>query len=102
MLLRTNFLGFCASLLDDYEADITPLLPPGPPSPAALVDHLAETLDVDLSANARTRMIEYVNSQWVNGQQVPLAYDPDDPAHVQAKTRGLVWLITQYHDSHAR
>lgn len=103
MLDRTNFLGLTATLLlDDYDSDIAPLLPPGPPSAAALVDHLAETLDVDLSANARTRMIEYVNSQWVNGQQVPFAYDPDDEDHVTMKTRGLVWLIAQYHDSHVR
>jgi uncharacterized protein (DUF1800 family) len=103
MLDRTNFLGLATTLLlDDYATGITPLLPPGPPSPQALVDHLAETLDVDLSANARTRMIEYVNSQWVNGQQVPFAYDPGNEDHVTMKTRGLLWMIAQYHDSHAR
>jgi hypothetical protein len=47
-------------------------------------------------------MVEYVNSQWSNDQQVPFAYDPNDPTHVGAKTRGLLWLIAQYHDSHAR
>lgn len=66
------------------------------------MDHIAETLDVELSPNARTRMIEYVNSEWVNGQQVAFAYDPGDEDHVTMKTRGLLWMIAQYHDSHAR
>ncbi len=103
MLDRTNLLGLASTiLLNEYDADIAPLLPPGPPSPQALVDHIAETLDVELSPNARTRMIEYVNSEWVNGQQVAFAYDPGDEDHVTMKTRGLLWMIAQYHDSHAR
>jgi hypothetical protein len=66
------------------------------------VDHLARMLDVDLTAAARTQMIGYVNSQWTNGQQVPFAYDPNNPEHVKMKTRGLVWMIAQYHAAHAR
>ncbi len=103
MLDRTNYLGLVSTIiLNDYGTDIAPLLPPGPPSPQALVDHIAGTLDVDLSPNARAGMIEYVNSQWVNGQQVPFTYDPSDQDHVTMKTRGLLWMIAQYHDSHAR
>ncbi|MCK6461589.1 MAG: DUF1800 domain-containing protein, partial [Planctomycetes bacterium] len=102
MLERTNVVAFAVKQLDSYATDITPLLPPGPPSPQSLVDHLARTLDVDLTATARSEMIDYVNSQWSGGQQVPFAFDPDNPEHVKMKTRGLVWMIAQYHAAHAR
>jgi uncharacterized protein (DUF1800 family) len=102
MLERTNVIAFAVKQLDDYATDIVPLLPPGPPSPSALVDHIAQMLDADLTPLARSRMIEYVNSQWVNGQQVPFAYDPNNPEHVKMKTRGLIWMIAQYHDTQAR
>jgi len=102
MLERTNVVAFAVKQLDNYATDITPLLPPGPPSPAALVDHIARTLDVQLTGTARNAMIDYVNSQWTNGQQVPFAYDPNNPEHVKMKTRGLVWMIAQYHAAHVR
>lgn len=102
MLERTNVVAFAVKQLDSYATDIAPLLPPGPPSPQSLVDHLARTLDVDLSATARSGMIEYVNSQWSGGQQVPFAFDPNNTEHVKMKTRGLVWMIAQYHAAHAR
>ncbi|HEX5138543.1 MAG TPA: DUF1800 family protein [Planctomycetota bacterium] len=102
MLERTNVVAFAVKQLDDYATDITPLLPPGPPSPPALVDHLARTLDVQITGAARNEMINYVNSQWSNGQQVPFAYDPNNPEHVKMKTRGLVWMIAQYYAAHVR
>jgi hypothetical protein len=102
MLNRTNVVAFTVKQLDSYATDITPLLPPGSPAPDALVDHIARTLDVDLTETARDEMIDYVNSQWVGGQQVPLGYDPNNQDHVKAKTRGLMWMIAQYHDSHVR
>jgi len=102
MLERYNFLALAVKELDDQTGDILPLLPAPNPSPTELVDHIATLLDVQLSGNARSRYIEYVTSDWVGGQQVPFAYDPNNPDHVKLKTRGLIWMIAQYHDAHRK
>ena len=64
-----------------------------------LVD-LATVLDVQLSGNARSKAIAYVTTQESNGQTVAFAYDQTNAEHVKMKTRGLLFLIAQYHDGH--
>ncbi|MEM8883035.1 MAG: DUF1800 family protein, partial [Planctomycetota bacterium] len=101
MLERANFITFAIEQLDDFDTQIAPLLPPaGQRSPAQLVDHLSTILDVKLSGNARTKLIEYVTTQEQGGQTVPFAYDQNNENHVKMKTRGLIFAIAQYHDAH--
>jgi uncharacterized protein (DUF1800 family) len=100
MLERTNFLALAVKALDDITLDIGPLLPPATPTPPVLVDHLARILDVSLTASARAELIDYVNSGWANGAETNFPYDPNNPDDVKRKTRGLVWMIAQYHDAH--
>jgi len=101
MLERTNFVTYAISFLDNFEAQIEPLLPPvGRRSPTQLVDHLAEILDVRLSGNARSACVAYVNSQESGGATIPFNYDQNNTDHVKMKTRGLLFLIAQYHDGH--
>jgi len=101
MVERTNFITFAIEQLDDFDTQIVPLIPPaGQRGPTDLVDHIATVLDVQLSGNARSKAIAYVTSQESNGQTVPFAYDQNNNEHVKMKTRGLLFLIAQYHDAH--
>jgi hypothetical protein len=101
MIERTNFITFAIEQLDDYATQIAPLVPPaGQRSPSQLVDHIAAELDVQLSGNARSKAIAYVTTAESNGQTVPFAYDQNNNEHVKMKTRGLLFLIAQYHDAH--
>jgi hypothetical protein len=98
---RINFLNFAVMQLDDVATQVEPLCPPrGQRSPSQLVDHLASLLDVQLSGNARTNLVEYVTSQVVGGNVVPLAFDPTNNQHLRMKVRGLLWQLGQYHDAH--
>ncbi|MHC4956438.1 MAG: DUF1800 family protein, partial [Planctomycetota bacterium] len=101
MLERMNFITYAIEQLDSFPDQIEPLIPPeNLRSPVELVDHLAAVLDVELSATARTQAINYVTTQESGGRTIPFAYDQNDPADVKMKTRGLLWLIAQYHDGH--
>jgi len=101
MVERTNFITYAIDQLDDFDTQIVPLIPPaGQRSPTQLVDHIATVLDVQLSGNARSEAIAYVTTQESGGQTVPFAYDQDNDEHVKMKTRGLLFLIAQYHDAH--
>ncbi|MHC4410905.1 MAG: DUF1800 family protein, partial [Planctomycetota bacterium] len=101
MVERTNFITFAIEYLDDFATQIEPLIPPvGQRSPTQLVDHIATVLDVQLSGNARSKAIAYVTTQESNGQTVAFAYDQTNAEHVKMKTRGLLFLIAQYHDGH--
>ncbi|MHC4957095.1 MAG: DUF1800 family protein [Planctomycetota bacterium] len=94
MLERTNFVNYAVLQLD-AAAQVDSLVPSGSGWGAAqLVDHLATHLDVTLSANARSKMIAYVN------EGVGPAFDPNDPTELKMKVRGLLWLIAPYHDGH--
>jgi len=101
MIERTNFITFAIEQLDDFDTQIVPLIPPvNQRGPTQLVDHIASVLDVQLSGNARAKAIAYVTTQDSNGQTVSFAYDQNNSAHVKMKTRGLLFLIAQYHDAH--
>jgi uncharacterized protein (DUF1800 family) len=101
MLERTNFITYAISFLDDFNAQIGPLLPPvGQRDPTQLVDHLADILDVRLSADARARAIAYVTTQESAGATIPFNYVQGNLEHVKMKTRGLLFIIAQYHDAH--
>ena len=101
MIERTNFITFAIEYLDDFDTQIAPLIPPaGQRSATQLVDHIATVLDVQLSGNARSKAIAYVTTQESNGQTIPFAYDQNNENHVKMKTRGLLFLIAQYHDGH--
>ena len=101
MLERINFLRDAILTLDDVAADIDPLLPSvGQRAPAQLVDHLAGLLGVQLSGTARTQFINYVTSQLVGDTVTAFAFDQNNDQHLRMKTRGLLWMIAQYHDGH--
>ena len=94
MLERTNFVN-AAVLQLDSDAQVDPLVPAGRSWGATeLVDHIANHLDVILSANARSKMIDYVN------EGVGAAFDPNDATELRMKVRGLIWLIAPYNDGH--
>ena len=77
------------------------LLPPeGQRSPAQLVDHIASTLDVALTSNARIELIRYVVTEKVGGETVSFDFDPANPRHLEMKVRGLLYQIGQYFDAH--
>jgi len=101
MVERFNFVNFSVEQLEDVPTQIDPLLPPvGQRDPSDLVDHIAGVLDVKLSGTARSRYIDYVTSALVGDQQVPAPFDPTDPDQLKNKSRGLIWMIAQYHDGH--
>ena len=101
MLERTNFITFAIEQLDDFNTQIVPLIPPaGQRSPTRLVDHISRVLDVQLSGNARSKAIAYVTTQESGGQTIPFNYVQNNNEHVKMKTRGLLFLIAQYHDAH--
>jgi uncharacterized protein (DUF1800 family) len=98
---RFNFLNFAVQQLDDVPSQIDPLIPPRSTiTPASLVDHIARLLDVQMSGNARNEAINYVTSQLVGDTVVPFSFDPNNDAHVKNKSRGLIYIIGQYHDAH--
>ncbi|NJN14695.1 MAG: DUF1800 domain-containing protein, partial [Planctomycetes bacterium] len=99
MVERYNFLNFAVMQLD-LVPQIDPLVPPvGQRGATALVDHIAGLLDTQLSGNARTEAIAYVNSYLNPANGAPLPYNPADTQHVKTKARGLLYLIAQYHDA---
>ena len=101
MLERINFLRDVVRDLDDTPSQINPLLPPaGQRSPSELVDHLARLIGVELTEFARTRMIEYVTTELEGETVVPFDFDPTDDRDLRMKTRGLLYLLAQYHDGH--
>jgi len=101
MLERVNFITYAIDQLDDFDLQIVPLIPPaGQRGATQLVDHLAKILDVQLSGSARAKAIAYVTTQESNGTTVPFAYNPSNDEHVKMKTRGLLFLIAQYHSGH--
>ncbi|MDH3591267.1 MAG: DUF1800 domain-containing protein, partial [Planctomycetota bacterium] len=101
MLERINFLRDVVRDLDDTPSQIYPLVPPeGQRSPAELVDHLARLLGVELTTLARTKLIEYVTSELEGDTVVPYDFDPTDDRDLRMKTRGLLYLLAQYHDGH--
>lgn len=93
MLERTNFVNFAVLQLDteDQVNQVTPAADAGR-SAIQLVDHIAGLLDVQLSGNARTRLINYVNEGGV--------FNPNDFNELKKKVRGLLWAIAPYHDGH--
>jgi uncharacterized protein (DUF1800 family) len=98
---RFNFLNFAVMQLDDVPSQIDPLIPPrGAITPPSLVDHIANLLDVQMSGSARNKAINYVTSQLVGDTVVPFTFDPNNDAHVKNKSRGLIYIIGQYHDAH--
>ena len=99
VLERINFLVLAVSTLNDVPAQIDPLIPPpGNRAPAELVDHISRLLGVDLSTTARDAYIAYVTLQKDEDQIVPFNFDPTNDEHLLMKTRGLVYMIGQYHD----
>ena len=101
MIERNNFLNFSVEQLRDFESDIEVLLPPpGERGPTELVTHLSGLLGVQLTGNGRGRCIDYVESQMSGGTIVPFDFDPTNEEHLKMKTRGLLWMIAQYHDGH--
>ncbi|MHC4342162.1 MAG: DUF1800 domain-containing protein, partial [Planctomycetota bacterium] len=101
MLERINFLKDVVETLDDVPTQIHPLIPSaGRRSPGELLDHLQALLNVELSDVARAKLTEYVTTTIENDQVVPFAYDPTNDQHLRMKTRGLLYLLAQYHDGH--
>ncbi|MDH3591050.1 MAG: DUF1800 family protein [Planctomycetota bacterium] len=101
MLERINFIRDVIERLDDVPTQIDPLVPPaGQRSPTELVDHIADTMGVELTEVARTEFITYVTTTLEDGAEVPFAYDPTNAGHLEMKTRGLLYLIAQYHNGH--
>ncbi|NJN14267.1 MAG: DUF1800 domain-containing protein [Planctomycetes bacterium] len=98
-LARIDFLRIVIAGLNDVPTQVDPLLPPvGQRTPAEIVDHLADLLDVQLPADARTSYIAYVTQQKVGDSIVPFPFDPLNPEHRRMKTRGLLYMIGQHHD----
>ncbi len=101
MLERINFLRDVVRDLDDTPTQINPILPPvGQRSPGEIVDHLARLIGVELTVFARTAMIEYVTTELSGDVVVPFDFDPTDERDLRMKTRGLLYLLAQYHDGH--
>ena len=92
MLERTNFVNFAVLQLDRQEQIDLVTPPPDARGATQLVDHIASLLDVQLSGNARTRLINYVNEGGV--------FDPSNFDELKKKVRGLLWAIAPYHDGH--
>ena len=92
MLERTNFVNFAVLQLDRQEQVDLVTPPPDGRSATQLVDHIASLLDVQLSGNARTRLVNYVNEGGV--------FDPSNFDELKKKVRGLLWAIAPYHDGH--
>ena len=77
--------------------------PRGERTPDRLVDHVAAMLDTELSPLARDELVRYVTTTLDGGgAEVPFAFDPTNPNHLEMKTRGLLYLVAQYHDAHRR
>jgi len=100
MLERINFVNAAVKELDQFDEHIEPLLPPlGQRSAPQLVDHLANMLDVQLSGISRTRFIAYVKNM-LDGTGDSIPFVQTNETHLITKTRGLIYMLAQYHNGH--
>jgi hypothetical protein len=84
--------------------DLADILPPLNERTAdAVVDRLAYLFVVDLSAEDRTAMIEYLNTERENDGTVnDDPFDGSDPDHLDERVRGLLWMLAQHPSYHLR
>ena len=56
-------------------------------------------LDADLTTQATSEFEAYV-ADALNQSGAPVAFDPADPFIMTSKTRGLIYMLAQYHNAH--
>jgi uncharacterized protein (DUF1800 family) len=101
MVTRANFVeATIADRTDQANAgiDLRDLLPPGTPSAAEVVDDLALRLGVTLDPTERTSCITYLDT-YTNAAGTIFTdqpFDPNDPAHVRERVRGLLYILAQH------
>ena len=78
-------------------------MPAGSPDAAAVVDHFASLLSVQLSDDERTTLITYLNSNVLNNNTVEEdPFDPDDATDINNRVRGLVYILANHPDALVR
>ncbi len=102
MLERINFVNESLGLINrnDFVNTVEPLLPPvSERTPPGLVSHFASMLDAELTTQATSEFEAYV-ADALNSSGTPVAFDPADPFIMTSKTRGLIYMLAQYHNAH--
>lgn len=78
-------------------------MPAGTPDAAAVVDHFAALMAIDLAVDERTALITYLDSNVQNGGTVqPDPFDANNAADVNNRVRGLIYILANHPDALAR
>jgi hypothetical protein len=78
--------------------DLRDMLPPGAPTAAETVDALALRLGVTLDPAERAQLATYLDT-YTNAAGTVFTdepFDPNDPAHVSERVRGLLYILAQH------
>jgi uncharacterized protein (DUF1800 family) len=102
MVERANLVDYCVT---QSEAGVraADLLPPDARTPGAVVDALAATLGVELSAEDRADCVSHLSTERrPDGSVVHSPFDPADEVSVEARVRGLLYVLAQHPTHHRR
>jgi uncharacterized protein (DUF1800 family) len=72
---------------------MTSLLPPLPATTSQIVDHVALTLNVTITASERASYVTYLDTTAAGAVS---AFNPSDPAHLDQRLRGLLYVLAQH------
>lgn len=80
---------------------LTARMPAGSPSPAEVVDHFALLMDVQVSTDERTALIEYLNTHVRNDNSLEEdPFDPTDSQDISNRVRGLLYILANHPTAH--
>lgn len=100
MIDRANAINFVIDSRVVQEAlgvDVADLLPTPNATAQEVVDALALRMQVSLTPNERTLLVDYMNTQGDGqGGSVPSPFDATNPTHVDERVRGLLYILGQH------
>lgn len=107
---QANYANFIRNVMTGLQtgqtavANLRALMPSNSATGEEVVDYMAAVLDVQLTADQRTALITYMNSQLnANGTTTARTFNPaaagaSGDNYVRTKVAGLLWILTQHED----
>ena len=75
-------------------------MPAGTPDAAAVVDHFASLLAIELSVEERATLITYLDTHVPSaGVEQPDPFDPANAQDISNRVRGLVYILANHPDA---
>jgi uncharacterized protein (DUF1800 family) len=101
MVDRANLLDHLTvgakAIHDALGISVAPLLPSPDASAGEVVDAIALRLQVTLSPDERTELVQYMDTvRTTGGATLPDPFDPTNPEEVEQRIRGLLWILGQH------